>query len=419
MENEIIIPTEVETALSLLINSGFEAYMVGGCVRDILLNKIPHDWDITTSAKPEAISSIFKGYNTVNTGLKHGTVTVIINHMPIEITTFRIDGEYVDNRRPEQVYFTESLEADLKRRDFTINAMAMNKENIIDLFGGIDDLDNKQIKCVGNPDERFKEDGLRILRAMRFSSMLNFSIEEITSRDIHKNKELLVNISSERIISEFKQLIVGPNFYNSLLNYRDVIEVFIPEINKVDQETYLATLGMMSKVPSDLILRLSSYLLMLKTHETIENLNELLRRQKYDNDTIKNVILLIENIDRHIIPDAIDLKFLLNTLGEITSKQLIILKIAQAQVTSTDIEDLNECLNILSQITKTNQCYSLKDLAINGSDLMSIGISKGKIIGQMLDSLLEKVIMEELENKKETLLNFVIKNFEITVDKAK
>ena len=234
----ISMPGEVTTALNILNNNGFEAYIVGGCVRDSLLGVAPKDWDITTSAKPEEIIKCFKRYRTINTGLKHGTVTVVINRKQLEVTTYRIDGRYTDNRHPDSVLFTEKISHDLKRRDFTVNSLAYNQQGLIDLFGGAEDIKNKVIKCVGEPNERFNEDGLRILRALRFASVLDFDIDENTSFSIHRNKELLSNISKERISSEFSMLVTGVNYYNIMKGYRDVIEVFIPQVGKISEEDW-------------------------------------------------------------------------------------------------------------------------------------------------------------------------------------
>ncbi|MFA9424196.1 MAG: CCA tRNA nucleotidyltransferase, partial [Sedimentibacter sp.] len=238
MNIEINMPNEVKKALNILNSNGFEAYIVGGCVRDAILGSIPSDWDITTSARPNEICNCFHDYRTIETGIKHGTVTILINHMQLEITTYRIDGKYSDNRRPDSVLYTDEISMDLRRRDFTVNALAYNDNGIVDLFGGRDDIGEKTIKCVGRPDERFKEDGLRILRALRFASVLNFKIEGNTSISIHENKKLLNNISFERINNEFCKLVLGSNFYDVMVEYKDVIEIFIPEVRKLSGEIW-------------------------------------------------------------------------------------------------------------------------------------------------------------------------------------
>lgn len=399
----INIPNEVEIALNILHRNGYEAYVVGGCVRDSIMDKFPQDWDITSSAKPEEIKLCFNDYKTVDTGIKHGTVTVIIEGMPIEITSYRIDGEYKDNRRPDNVLFTAKLELDLERRDFTINALAYNKNGIIDLFGGINDINNKIIRCVGNPDERFNEDGLRILRALRFASVLNFNIEKQTSDSIHKTKYLLNNISLERINIEFNKLILGSDFQRLVIEYRNVIEVFIPELSKFNQEELNYRLNSMKHVES-LVLRLS---LLLYKIEEVENI---LIRLKYDNFTVKSVKLLTSCIDERIYPDPVNIKKWLNKIEYENLDNL--LKVKKALFESQH-EDLSKAQRIMNEVIEENQCYSLKTLAVDGQDLIDLGIEKGKNIGIILNKLLNKVIEGKLENKKDMLISYINKNFKI------
>ena len=225
------LPAQVYLALSLLKGNGYESYIVGGCVRDSILGKTPNDYDITTNALPHQVKEVFENYKIIETGLKHGTVTVLIEGMPLEITTYRIDGVYKDHRRPENVTFTNSLQSDLSRRDFTINAMAYSPENgLADFFGGKKDLRNSIIACVGDAEHRFDEDGLRILRALRFASVMDFNIEEETSKAIFLKKELLKNIAYERISAEFSKLICGPGAEHIFREYVEVLGVFLPEL---------------------------------------------------------------------------------------------------------------------------------------------------------------------------------------------
>lgn len=225
------MPKNVDTAINLLQSAGFEAYAVGGCVRDSLLGKTPNDWDITTSAKPENMKSVFADFHCIDTGIKHGTVTVVIDGEPLEITTFRLDGEYEDNRHPKSVTFTSNLGADLGRRDFTVNAMAYSKmTGTVDLFGGQNDLKNKIIRCVGDPDRRFNEDALRILRALRFASALDFEIEEKTAQSLLKNCALLGNISEERIAKELLKLVCGKGAKRILTGFAPVLFEILPEL---------------------------------------------------------------------------------------------------------------------------------------------------------------------------------------------
>lgn len=393
----ISIPKEVERALNILHENAFDAYIVGGCVRDSIMGISPWDWDITTSAKPEEIILSFQGYRTIETGIKHGTITVIINKMQIEITTYRIDGKYSDNRHPDDVSFTDNIGLDLKRRDFTINALAYNGTDAIDLFGGISDIKDKIIRCVGEADERFNEDGLRILRALRFASVLNFEIEENTSDSIHKNKDLLNNISMERINTEFSKLLMGFNFQNIIIKYRNVIEVFLPEIDKFSHEELKYRLSSMNNLNS-LILKLSLLLYKIEKPDTI------LIRLKYDNFTINSVKLLLANIDLNIIPDFPNIRKLLRDMDYINLCNLIQVK---KILFESQYDGLIKSEKIAKEIIETNQCYSLKSLAINGRDLIEAGIPKGKKIGMILDDVLDKVIENSLENEKDILCSYI------------
>nr|WP_300092838.1 CCA tRNA nucleotidyltransferase [Sedimentibacter sp.] len=398
MDIEIKMPEEAKKALNILKACGHEAYVVGGCVRDAILGSVPSDWDITTSALPDEISSCFKNYRTINTGLKHGTVTVVINKMHFEVTTYRIDGKYSDNRRPDEVTFTDKVAMDLKRRDFTINSLAYNKDGIVDLFGGIEDIKNKIVKCVGVPDERFQEDGLRILRAMRFAAVLGFAVEEKTRESIHKNKNLLRNISYERINSEFSKTMMGINCREILSEYKDVVEVFIPEISGLGDELWTERLNSAALVDNT-ILKLS--LLFYGMDAEL-----ILRRLKSDNDTIKKVKLLTLNMDGEIIPEIPAVKRWINKLGLENLRMLIRMKNAGLKYSETEIKGLRKAEAIIDTIVKENQCYSLSTLAVKGTDLVAAGIPKGPKVGEILNEMLEKVIDDELENKKEALLGY-------------
>ena len=393
----IKIPKEVETVLNILHENGFEAYVVGGCVRDSIMGKIPSDWDVATSAKPNQILLCFNNRKTIETGLKHGTVTVVINKMQIEITTYRIDGEYSDNRRPDEVLFTDKIKLDLRRRDFTINALAYNKSGIIDLFGGLDDINNKFIKCVGAAGERFNEDGLRILRALRFASVLNFDIEENTSSSIFRNKALLNNISMERINIEFSKLIMGSNYRKILIEYREVIEVFLPEIQVLTEDEFKYRLNAM-KVLNSLTLRLAVFL--YNTDAT----DKILMNLKYYNKTIKTVKILVENINGRINHDSVNVKRWLNKINYVNLNYLIKIK---KSLFDSEFYELEETEKIMNEIIRTKQCYSLETLAINGQDLIDAGVPKGKNIGIILDILLNEVIEGKLVNEKDSLLNFI------------
>lgn len=440
----ILIPNEVEIALNLLYKSGFEAFIVGGCVRDSLLDKPVTDYDITTSALPNDILSVFNGYTTIETGIKHGTITVIINSLLIEITTYRVDGNYLDSRHPEKVNFTSSLEEDLARRDFTINAITYSKVcGIKDFFNGIDDLNNKTIRAIGSPDKRFNEDALRILRALRFASTLNFNIEEGTKISIHKNKDLLNNISKERIASEFTKLICGDNFYNILNEFSDVIAVFIPEITPMigfNQNTpyhiydvFTHTLHSMSHVENNPILRLSMLFHDIgKPHCYTEDVKhvghfyghaayssqitkDVLHRLKFDNDTIYKVYNLVKYHDSNIPCEKKVIKRWLNKFGEETMRNLVLVKkadnLAKAPKFSDRLIAIQKYNELINEIIVSNECFSLKNLAINGNDLIALGIPSGKQIGEYLNILLNAVIDGKCENTKKHLLIFLKTSF--------
>lgn len=426
MNFNINMPKEVILAINKLNSSGFEAYVVGGCVRDCILGIEPIDWDITTSALPHNIISCFENYKIIETGLKHGTVTVIIGDMHLEITTYRIDGEYKDNRRPDEVQFTSEIAYDLQRRDFTINAIAYNHKNsIVDLYGGIKDIELKLIKCVGEPDKRFNEDSLRILRALRFASVLNFEIELSTANSIHKNKNLLSNISSERIAVEFNKLITGINFKNVLSQYKDVIAVFIPELLTVSK--WENTLSVMSNVNNVLNLKLAVMFHDIGKFENrtnnVENkdntffikrssdiASNILQNLKYDKETIYVVKKVILYYGAEIQPTSINVKRWLNKIGIEIFKMLLEIRKAYIKAhvsfvqTSHDIERIEY---IMADVLIKKQCFTLKELAVNGEDLIEMGLPVGKYIGEVLNELLNRVIDEELENEKDKLLNYV------------
>lgn len=402
MNIQINMPKEVETALNILKKNGYEAYVVGGCVRDSLLGTVPHDWDITTSAKPDEIINCFNDYRTINTGLKHGTVTVLIDGAHIEVTTYRIDGKYTDNRRPDNVVFTDDVYHDLKRRDFTINALAYNDNGIVDLFDGIRDLNNKVIRCVGNPDERFNEDGLRILRALRFASVLNFSIDDETSDSVHKNKELLKNISRERISVELNKLINGENFLNILNKYRDVVEIFIPEIKDYTRMEWDHALKSMCFADNQTV---KLALLLLYTNRT----GTILKDLKYDNATITTAVLLNSNVNEMIIADKINLKKQLNKFGYDNLFLLLNFKTAAALADNivNEVIIIKNSEKMIDEIIEKNEAYDLKSLAINGDDLIKEGFKKGKELGVILNDVLNLVMEEKLENQRDVLLDYV------------
>ncbi len=384
---KINIPQNIITALGLLEEAGFEAYAVGGCVRDSLLGKEPYDWDVCTSAKPEQTMAVFSQFRTVPTGIKHGTVTVIIDE-PIEITTFRIDGEYLDNRRPSGVKFTGRLEDDLCRRDFTVNAMAADKSgSVFDFFGGKNDLEKKILRCVGEPEKRFEEDALRIMRALRFSATLGFEIEEKTAKAIAAKKHLLKNIAAERITAEFSKLLLG-DYLDFAENFSSVFAEFLPDASSFE---------VLQNAPKELSVRLA---LLLKDSAEAE---KSLRTLRLPNSVSNAALALINAKETALCAERPAIKRLLNKLGIESTKRLIEFK---AAFEKTEKEKLFE---IIEEIEKSNECYTLSRLAVNGRDLSAIGIPDKKI-GKALHFLLEMVMDGKVENKKENLIEALISN---------
>lgn len=435
----MFLPDEVKKAISMLEASGFEAYAVGGCVRDCILGKIPTDYDVATSAKPFEMKEVFKNEHVIETGIKHGTLTVLINEYPIEITSFRVDSEYLDNRHPSKVEFTESLEKDLARRDFTANALAYSeKTGIIDIFGGISDLEHGIIRCVGEADKRFGEDALRIMRALRFASCLGFEIDEETALSIHRNRELLKNVSAERLSSEFSKLLCGKNAPKILSEFCDVIFVLIPELSVLkgfeqhhfrhDKDAFSHSLAVLESTPQKLVLRLAALF-----HDIAKPLcftlddsgtghffghaqlgakiaGDILSRLRYDNETKNYVTELIRRHEDRFEPNAKAIKRILGKIGFDAYCDLLLLMQAddsgkKPEYRNSD-EFFEEFRSIAEEIVAKNECFSLKNLALGGGDLISAGIKPGPEMGKILDILLEKVIEGEIPNEKKALLEF-------------
>ncbi|MBQ9530700.1 MAG: CCA tRNA nucleotidyltransferase [Eubacterium sp.] len=388
----MFLSDDAKRIIELLNQSSYKAYAVGGCVRDAIMNRKISDYDITTSALPNQVEIVLKnnGIKYVETGLKHGTITAVIDHKPYEITTFRTDGKYSDNRHPESVYFVTDIKDDLSRRDFTINAIAYNdKEGFVDLFGGIDDIDKKIIKTVGDSDKRFNEDALRIMRALRFSSQLGFSVEESTKNAIFKNKELLKNIANERIYSELIKLLLGDNCSEVLKEYIDVIYVIIPEIKDI----YYDSLEFSPK---------TDYIRLAILLKNTENYEKVLKRLRVSKDIFDKVTKLIRFSDCSI-SDKIDIKTVLNKIGGDLFFDLIELKNV-----NDDDSDLITIKEETKRIIQNNEPYRIKDLKINGNDLMNIGY-EGKEISEMLEFLLQEVIKNPNLNNKEELIRISLK----------
>lgn len=439
---KIIIPDYCNKILKTLKSSGYEGFLVGGCVRDSLMGVTPDDYDITTNATPQEMIEVFKDFKVFQTGLSHGTVTVVVDNVNVEVTTYRIDGEYTDNRHPKEVLFTRNIAEDLSRRDFTINAMAYNEQTgLIDLFGGVDDLNKRAIKTVGDPDKRFSEDGLRILRALRFASKLGFEIEECTAKSIIENKHLLQNISKERIFVEFKKLLCGKNVENVLLQFKDVVAEFVPEIKPCfdfNQNTkyhcydvYTHIVKTVSAIQPDVNLRLAAFFHDIGKpsvyftdekgvghfygHNKVSSkmTKEILARLKSDNDTKKKVSTLVYIHDREIALTEKSVKRFLSRYSVELFNDLLKIKVADASAHAKEYRNRDEYIKslekILEKISLEDQCFSLKDLKLNGRDLIELGFSPSKEIGDILKKLLSAVIDGRVENEKSKLIDYLRK----------
>lgn len=385
------LPKNVDFILKELNRNGYEGYIVGGCVRDYLMGNEPHDYDITTSALPDEVKKVFS--HTVDTGIQHGTVTVVIDKVGYEITTYRIDGEYKDNRHPEEVIFTDKLSGDLSRRDFTVNAIAYNPlKGYVDLFNGREDIEKKIIRGVGVPAKRFQEDALRMMRAVRFSAQLDFSIEDITLKALKENADLIKNISIERIREEFfKLLLSNHNERLDILLNSGMTEYFLPEI--LNRKYDYMKINFLSR---DIVVRLS-YIL---SHIESKSVNKIMKRLKTDNKTASAVTNIVKYVN-YKINDSYSMRKLINLVGENTLK---LIEVIGALNNSDMIFEINMYNSV------KNDCCTLKSLDLTGNDLMSIGI-KGKEIGEVLNKALDLVMKEPDKNNREVLLNIIKEEF--------
>lgn len=439
MKFKINIPKDVNELIHTLQNNGHSAYIVGGCVRDSILGRTPHDWDICTSATPSEMLEIFKDRKTIETGLQHGTVTVVVNGEPYEITTYRIDGIYSDNRRPDTVTFTDKLVEDLRRRDFTINAMAYNdEEGLIDPFNGMEDIKYKKISCVGRAEDRFGEDALRILRAIRFAAQLEFAIMPGTDWEIHKQYKNLENISIERINSEFCKIASSDDFCVELLLYKDVFSLFIPELKDMFDfpqnnpwhiwDVFGHTIHAVEYCDSDdLTVRLAVFfhdfgkphsyqdgedgIRHFKGHGKVsaDMTDSIMKRLRFDNETRNNVVELVYYHDATFEVGKKYVKRWLNKIGEKQFRRLLQVKKADnkaqnLELSSGRIKELSEIEALIDEVLQEDECFSLKDLAVNGNDLIGVGYKAGKELGNTLNRLLQLVIDGDCPNEKEKLL---------------
>ena len=433
-----MLPQPVEYVLERLENAGFDAFAVGGCVRDTLLGRVPGDWDVTTAARPEQVLSLFAGY-AIPTGLKHGTVTVRAGEMAIEVTTFRADGDYTDHRRPDTVTFSRRLEDDLCRRDLTVNAMAMDRRGeITDLYGGREDLKAGILRCVGEPERRFQEDALRILRTLRFSAVLGFAIEEKTAAALRETAALLTYIAPERIRTEMDKLLCGNHVLPVLLDYPEVLGVFLPEVLPCvgfDQhnrhhiyDVWGHTAHAVAAAPAEHVLRWAMLLHDVGKpacftrdaagvghfygHPAVsaELAETVCRRLRMDNRTAERVVTLVRWHDRDIARTERAIARAVSQLGEETFRQLLDVKRADNAAQSPEdrgrLADIQQAEDILNALEARKQCFSLKDLAVDGRDMMALGL-RGREIGDGLHALLEAVL-DGAENDRETLLTLAL-----------
>lgn len=433
----IQLPKQVEKIIEVLEANGFEAYAVGGCVRDTLLAKTPKDWDITTSATPQQVKALFT--RTIDTGIAHGTVTVMMDHEGYEVTTYRIDGEYEDSRHPKEVTFTSNLLEDLRRRDFTINAMAYNPtRGLVDAYCGEEDLKLGRIRCVGDPMERFSEDALRMLRAVRFAAQLGFTIDEHTKDAARTLAPTLRNISAERIATELLKTIESKHPEKILEAYElGLTAIFLPEFDTMMQteqvnKHHCYSVGMhtvhaLMEVRADRILRLSMLFhdiakpVCLTTDEKGQNhfkghpvegermTKEILKRLKLDNHTIDLVCKMVRYHDDR--PELSE-RNVRRAMNRISPEYFpLLFEVKRADTLAQSMYKRKEKLayvetykQIYEEILEKKQCVGMADLAIGGNDLIAMGIPRGKEIGRILNALLERVLDHPEENTRENLL---------------
>ena len=434
------VPPQVNTALDLLAAAGYEAYLVGGAVRDYVReNRQGKDWDITTSALPEEVERVFAGYRLIETGLKHGTVTVVFDGEPLEITTYRVDGSYSDHRRPDSVSFTRSLREDVERRDFTMNALAYNPSaGIVDLVGGVKDIEAKILRCVGDPDRRFQEDALRILRALRFASVFGLEIEPATAEAAHKNRTLLKEIAAERIQVELTKMLCGEGIQEVLAKYSDILAVVIPELEPMfgfeqqnphhNSDVWYHTVKVVANAPAEPVMRWTALLHDVgKPHcfsldeqgighffghasKSTVIADELLQRLRFDNATRERITLLVKNHDTPLPSDERGVKRLMNRLGSEAALQIVNIHRADTAGQHPDCAyryaEFDEVQAMMQKVLDEQACFSVKKLAINGNDVLAKGL-RGKQVGEALQRTLNAVMDGEVPNEKNELLIFV------------
>ncbi|MGL4606996.1 MAG: CCA tRNA nucleotidyltransferase [Eubacteriaceae bacterium] len=422
------IPIEILETIRRLESHGFKGYLVGGCVRDFIMEKDPQDFDITTDANPEEIKKCFKSFKILENGIKHGTVTIITGNYPVEITTHRQESGYLDHRRPDLVIFTDKIEEDLKRRDFTINAMSYDVDRgLIDPFGGRQDIQRKRVRCVGEPNHRFSEDALRILRGIRFAGTLGFEIEKNTQNGMFKNRELLKVLSSERVMVEISKFLCGKNVKKIFIDMVAVLKVVIPELSQLEgiydcqistvEDLLTYTGRTLEKVNPKLYLRLTMLFLMMgksngnglagmgMSWEIAQNRLKIL---KFSSKINESVICLLKNNDIPIRANKISIKKCLNQMSKEGFKDLIQIKkvaeITKENVNWERVRELEATLLLFEEIVAGDECFSRNQLKINGRDLINLNLTNGLEIKRILEILLKGVVEEAIPNEKRELV---------------
>lgn len=446
---EIHIPTGARKIIARLEQHGYEAYIVGGCVRDSLMGKRPSDWDICTSARAEEMMALFEDKRVIPTGIQHGTLTILAEDGAYEVTTFRIDGEYLDHRHPKSVAFTRELAEDLSRRDFTINAMAWHPERgLIDLFGGVEDLRDRLVRAVGDPVQRFNEDGLRMLRMVRFATVLDFDYDPATYDAVRKQGHLLQYISKERIQVELNKILLAAHPARGLEDlytlgmYPYIIPMMCHTVGFAQRgghhflDVFEHSLLAVGVIAPELVLRLTMLLhdigkpFVWGSSESLSYdrfddhaavsaklAGKILRDLKYDNATRKDVVELIAHHNDILLPDPVNVRRALARLGEVQTRRLVQVKVADliAHDLAGEREKIlalfAEISDVIDEVVARGDCTSVKALAIGGQDMMALGLS-GRAIGQMLNAALELVLEKPEMNTRETLLNWVRGNLE-------
>ena len=436
----IALPASVQTVMEALHESGYEAYLVGGCVRDHLMGIPPHDYDMTTDATPQEMLNVFSAFRVIETGLKHGTVTVLVDGTPIEVTTYRVDGEYQDHRHPDAVTFTRNLTDDLARRDFTVNAIAYSPwDGYQDPFHGMDDIDAKILRAVGEAEVRFEEDALRILRGVRFASVLSFSLDEDTIRAMYAKRELLAYVSAERIREEMTKLLLGKDVESILLTYPEILSVAIPEIDAMvacqQNSVYHIytvwghTARVVGGVPPTPVLRWSALLHDVakppcrfvgedgRDHfyghpkKSAEMADAILRRLKFDNKQREEIVTLVLHHDDRPQDKRLRALRLLEEIGYPLAYDLCHITLADSgaqnpehPVVIASIETAKRFHQLLTELEAEGVPYRIKDLAITGEDLAGVGVARGPKMGEILKNLLHDIFEERVENQKVALL---------------